>query len=174
MENNNNEINNENNNENKKKKNNFAIYISTFVVLALMFFTLYIVYDKSDENPQNNTTKKVESTDNVDNNKEDVEKKASKITVELVGKDNEKQVFEHETDAKFLRQALEEIDGLKIEGEESATGLYVKTINGVTADYNVDKSYWAFYVNDEYCQSGVDTQKVTDGDIFKIEYTKGN
>ena len=48
----------------------------------------------------------------------------------------------------------------------------VVEINGVTADYNVDQSYWAFYVNDEYCNYGVDSQPVADGDVFRIEYTK--
>lgn len=48
----------------------------------------------------------------------------------------------------------------------------VTVVNGVSADYNVDGSYWAFYVNDEYCQFGVDEQPVNDKDTFKIEYTK--
>lgn len=165
--------------EDNKKKNNkrIAIYVASFVCLALLCFGLFMIYNKANSNPNNSQNKQVEESkdvNNKDNEKKDEDNKAAKITVKIVGKDNKEEVFQHDTDAQFLRQALEEIEGIKIEGEESATGLYVKTINGVTADYNVDKSYWAFYVNEEYCQSGVDTQKVTDGDIFKIVYTKEN
>ena len=31
--------------------------------------------------------------------------------------------------------------------------------------------YWSFYVNDEYCNYGIDSQPVHDGDKFRIEYT---
>lgn len=47
-----------------------------------------------------------------------------------------------------------------VAGEDSDFGLYVKTIDGYTADYNVDGSYWAFYINDEYAQTGVDSTPV--------------
>ena len=67
---------------------------------------------------------------------------------------------------------MEEAKGLTFSGDESDYGLMVVEINGVTADYNVDQSYWAFYVNDEYCNYGVDSQPVADGDVFRIEYTK--
>lgn len=76
------------------------------------------------------------------------------------------------TDAEYLRQAMEEAKGLTFSGDESEYGLMVTEVNGVVADYNVDQSYWAFYVNDEYCNYGVDEQPVTDGDVFRIEYTK--
>ena len=58
-----------------------------------------------------------------------------------------------------------------IEGEESEYGLYVKTVNGITADYDADQSYWAFYVNGEYAETGVDTTELVDGStyMFKIE-----
>ena len=36
-----------------------------------------------------------------------------------------------------------------ISGEEGPYGLYVKTVNGITADYDVDQTYWAFYINGE-------------------------
>ena len=49
--------------------------------------------------------------------------------------------------------------------------LMISSINGEVADYNVDSSYWSFYVNDEYCNYGIDTQPVKDGDAFAIVYT---
>ncbi|MBE6761454.1 MAG: DUF4430 domain-containing protein [Ruminococcaceae bacterium] len=55
-----------------------------------------------------------------------------------------------------------------IEGEN---GLYTK-VNGITADYNVDNSYWSFYVNDAYANEGMDTTKIEKDTTYKLEYTK--
>ena len=58
-----------------------------------------------------------------------------------------------------------------IAGEKSAYGLYVKTVNGISADYDKDKTYWAFYVNGSYASSGVDTTPIKEGEVymFKVE-----
>lgn len=96
-------------------------------------------------------------------------------TVTIAVIDSESAVTEYtvHTDADYLRQAMEEAEGLTFSGDESAYGLMVTEVNGETADYNADGAYWAFYVNDEYCQYGVDTQSVADGDSFSIVYTLG-
>lgn len=92
---------------------------------------------------------------------------SKEITIEVVNKAQESTVYEVTTDAEYLRQAMEEAEGLTFEG---ADGM-VDTINGETADFNADGAYWSFYVNDEYCNYGIDTQPVLDGDVFKIIYT---
>ena len=93
------------------------------------------------------------------------------ITIEVVNKAAESTVYELSTDAEYLRQAMEEADGLTFEGTESEYGLMISTVNGEVADYSVDASYWSFYVNEEYCNYGIDSQPVMDGDAFKIVYT---
>ena len=93
------------------------------------------------------------------------------ITIEVVGKEKTSTVYELKTDAEYLRHAMEEAEGLTFEGDESEYGLMVNTVNGDTADYDADGAYWSFYVNGEYCNYGIDTQPVEDGDAFKIEYT---
>lgn len=89
------------------------------------------------------------------------------ITVEVVGKDGKSTVYNLNTDAEYLRGALEEIEDLTFEDSDG----YVNTINGETADYSVDASYWAIYVNGEYGNYGINDQPVTDGDAYKFEYT---
>lgn len=93
------------------------------------------------------------------------------ITIEVVNKEAVSTTYELKTDAEYLRQAMEETEGLEFTGSESEYGLMVETVNGELADYNVDGSYWAFYVNGEYCNYGIDTQPVEDGDAFSIVYT---
>lgn len=100
------------------------------------------------------------------------EKGSKTITISVVDSAKQTVTYTTKTDAEFLRQAMEETDGLTFSGDESEYGLMVKVVNGETADYNVDGSYWAFYINDEYCNYGIDSQPVADGDSFKIEYTK--
>lgn len=84
--------------------------------------------------------------------------------------DGEKEtVFLVKTDKNTVGEAL--LDAELISGEEGAYGLYVKTVNGVTADYDKDGKYWAFYINGEYAMSGVDSTNINEGDsyTFKIE-----
>ena len=69
-----------------------------------------------------------------------------------------------------LRDALEEHK--LIEGEDGTYGLYVKKVNGITADYDVNQCYWGFYKNDESMNTGVDSVKIADEDRYKIVYTK--
>ncbi len=93
------------------------------------------------------------------------------ITIQVVDDEQKSVTYEVKTDAEYLRQAMEEAEGLEFSGTEGEYGMMVITVNGVTADYNVNGAYWSFYVNDEYCNYGIDTQPVLDGDAFRIEYT---
>lgn len=97
---------------------------------------------------------------------------AKSITIEVVDNNADSIVYEVHTDAEYLRQAMEEAEGLEFSGTESEYGMMVETVNGVTADWNVDQSYWGFFVNGEYCNYGIDTQPVADGDAFRIVYSK--
>lgn len=87
----------------------------------------------------------------------------------VVDGDGSQTDFEIHTDAATVGDALSEL-GL-IEGEESEYGLYVKTVNGITADYDTDGKYWAFYVDGAYAQAGVDATEITDGAsyAFRVE-----
>ena len=93
------------------------------------------------------------------------------ITIEVVNKKQETSSYEVQTSAEYLRGAMEEAEGLTFAGTDSEFGLTVDTVNGETADYNTDGAYWAFYVNGEYCNYGVDSQPIADGDVFTIAYT---
>lgn len=91
------------------------------------------------------------------------------FTFTVTDKAGAEETFTIHTDKETVGDALLE-HGL-IAGEEGAYGLYVKTVNGITADYDTDGTYWAFYVNGEYAASGVDQTAVTAGATygFKVE-----
>ncbi len=77
--------------------------------------------------------------------------------------------FTIHTDKATVGEALLDVD--LIAGDESEYGLYVKTVNGVTVDYDTDGKYWAFYVDGEYASTGVDATEITEGSTyeFKVE-----
>lgn len=83
--------------------------------------------------------------------------------------DGKETAYEIHTDKTVVGDALLEL-GL-IAGEEGDYGLYVKTVDGITVDYDVDGKYWAFYINGEYAMSGVDTTEIEAGATyaFKVE-----
>ena len=92
-------------------------------------------------------------------------------TVEVEVKVEEQSVtFTIHTDADTLGAALLEHE--LIAGEDGQYGMYVKTVNGILADYDVNKSYWGFFQNGEYLMSGVDTTAIVGGEHFEIVYSK--
>ena len=88
------------------------------------------------------------------------------VTIEVTDDKGETEKYTVKTDALYLNEAMEDA-GITYEAEDT----YVNTVNGITADYDRDQSYWGFYVNDEYCNYGIFEQPVNDGDSFSIIYT---
>lgn len=78
--------------------------------------------------------------------------------------------FTVNTDEEMVGMALQEV-GL-IDGEQSEFGLYVKTVNGVLADYDVDQTFWAFLVDGEMAMVGVDQTAIEEGKVYTLEVTK--
>lgn len=85
----------------------------------------------------------------------------------VVDKDGSETPFEIHTDRETVGEALLELE--LIAGEEGRYGLFVKTVNGITVDYDRDGTYWAFYVNGEYAASGVDATVITEGDDYSLK-----
>ena len=60
-----------------------------------------------------------------------------------------------------------------IAGSESEYGLYVTSVCGIELIWSEENPhYWAFYINGEYAQTGVDTTEAEEDAlyIFKAEY----
>lgn len=80
--------------------------------------------------------------------------------------DGNKTSFTVNTDKILVGEALQEL-GL-IEGEEGPYGLYVKTVNGITYDYDIHGKYWAFYVDGSYASAGVDVTAINAGASYEF------
>ena len=92
---------------------------------------------------------------------------ATVFEFKVTGLDGQTRTFEIHTDEKTVGAALLKV-GI-IAGDNSQYGLYVKTVDGVTLDYEKDKKYWAFYVNGAYASSGVDSTDVKAGEVYEFK-----
>ena len=61
------------------------------------------------------------------------------------------------------------IDEGQSAGEPGPYGRYVKTVNGITLDYDTDGKYWAFYVDGEYGITGVDETDIVPGSTYMFK-----
>ena len=130
----------------KKNTRNLLIALCVLVVLALVFLA---IWNYARPQPQQGS---------------------KAITVDVVDDQGETKHYSLKTDEEYLHGALNQIDGLTLDGYDSDYGYYVTTVNGLRADYTEDGAYWSFYINGDYCTEGVDSQVVTDGDAFTIQY----
>lgn len=71
------------------------------------------------------------------------------------------------TNQKMVGEALSELELIK--GEQGAYGLYVKTVNGITLDYDKDGKYWAFYEDGAYAAKGVDKTEIVKGKTYSFK-----
>ena len=91
------------------------------------------------------------------------------ITVKVVA-DGQELTFTLRTDKENLEDAL--VEHKLIDGDPSAYGLYIKKVNGIVADYDVDQTYWNFTKNGELMMVGVDGAEIADGECYELTRTK--
>jgi hypothetical protein len=86
------------------------------------------------------------------------------IATDLDGKETHYMI---KTDKTTVGEAL--LEQKLIDGENGDYGLYVKTVNGITLDYDKDGKYWAFYENGNYATSGVDQTEIINGTVYSFK-----
>ena len=95
---------------------------------------------------------------------------ATKFTFTVTDPDGNETAFLVSTDKTVVGEALQELN--LIQGEEGPYGLYVKTVNGITVDYDTHGMYWAFYINGEMAPSGVDVTDITSCAVYSLRAQK--
>ena len=92
---------------------------------------------------------------------------ATVLTV-VVGAEDKEVTFTINTDKETVGAALVEVG---IVEDADGDGMFT-VVNGMTADYNVDQTYWAFYENDAYANQGMNDTAIADGVIYKLVRSK--
>ena len=95
---------------------------------------------------------------------------ATSFVTEVVDAEGNTVKFTVLTDEKTVGEALQKLG--VIEGEEGDYGLYIKVVNGITADYDADGAYWAFYVDGQYAMTGADMTDVVSGTVYTFRVEK--
>lgn len=96
---------------------------------------------------------------------------AKAISVTVVHKDGSQKDFHYHTDAEYLGDVL--LEEKLAEGEVSTYGLMISSVDGETADWSKDQSYWAIFIGEDYATTGADGIALTDGGIYSLVYTIG-
>ncbi len=138
----------------------FIIPLVALVVLAAVFFMIPNKEEGTADNLWDTALYKEAATFG-DGDKE--------VSVKVVAGENEV-LFTLFSDKDNLGDALVE-HGL-IDGEDGPYGLYVKSVNGIVADYDIDKTYWSLSKNGEYMTTGVSETPFEDGDSFELTRMK--
>lgn len=100
---------------------------------------------------------------------------AKSFTLLVVNDEGATTEYKGRTDAEYVGDALREMQtatDFTMAGSESEYGFFLEEVNGLKADFATDGAYWAFYVNDEYAQNGIDTQPLYDGNTIALKYEK--
>ena len=90
------------------------------------------------------------------------------FTVIVTHADEKEEIFLYEAEGGMLGAFLEK-EGLII---GSGDGMF-HTVDGEKADWNENKSYWAFYVDNNYAVKGIYDTPIENGKNYKLEYTIG-
>lgn len=143
------------------KNNEKKIIIISAIILAVLIALFGAVYCFSDKGSLAGA-----------NSSHSDSRELKSYSVEVVDKDKQVREYSGQTSGRYLIDVMDELSeqgDFSYAGEDSVYGVFVTEINGVKTE-DITKAYWAFYVNDTYCQHGVSTQPVSDGDKFRIQY----
>ena len=148
-------------------KNNKKLVSWLLCMMLIVAMALTTVGCGTDE--QNGGQPAAENASSADSNVTVLGEGKTEFGFTVVDKVGNATEFEIHTDKATVGEALLELN--LIAGDEGEYGLYVKQVNGITADYDEDQTYWAFYVNDAYATAGVDATAVEAGAkyAFKVE-----
>ena len=134
----------------KKNNKSIIVVVAAFVLLIAFMIISYVIFSE----------KGVEG--------------AKTITVDIVTNDGTTQSYTINTDKEYLREAIDADGQIKLEGDDSEFGLFMKTVNGVTvSDDPTAQEWWCITKNGETHMTGIDTTVIADGEKYEITFKVG-
>lgn len=137
-----------------------------FTVIALVLALTFVFCSCGENNDS-----QADTTTDVSVALTDLGSGKSRFVFEVVDGEGNVTSFNVHTDETVVGEALQEY-GL-ISGEEGAYGIYIKEVNGIIADYEIDGTYWAFYVDGEMSMKGADQVEIVEGATYSFRVEKG-
>ncbi|MEE1279448.1 MAG: DUF4430 domain-containing protein [Oscillospiraceae bacterium] len=94
---------------------------------------------------------------------------AKTVIVEVIAGDKSV-TFTLKTDKENLADAM--LEHSLVEGTQDQYGLYIKKVNGILADYEINKSFWSVSKNGEMLMTGASAVTISDGEKYEFTYAK--
>jgi len=143
--------------------------VLSFILCTVLIAAIALVsIGCNDDGGESSTPTKTESGANSDKvTVTEVGEGETKFNFNVVDVDGNMSEFLVKTDKKTVGAALIEL--ALIAGDEGPYGLYVKTVNGITLDYDKDGKYWAFYIDGKMAPSGVDSTDIVEGATYEFK-----
>ena len=91
------------------------------------------------------------------------------VTIVIVYEDGTEKKLEYATTCDSLADLLLEKELVTGYSSEEY-GFTIESVDGVTADWNVDGAYWALYEGEEYATTSAAGIVLTDGGVYKLVY----
>lgn len=139
-----------------------SVMLCVVLIAAVALFTSGCTDEKNQESPKETTAFSGEIQELGEGEKS--------FAFTVTDADGKETCFMIKTDKTIVGEALQELS--LIDGEEGPYGLYVKTVNGSTYDYDADGKYWAFHVNGEYAPTGVDVTEIDESAVYSFRVEK--
>lgn len=139
-----------------------SLILCIVLIAAMALFTIGCNDNKVEETSEPQTSSETEQVEVKELGEGDTEFYFNAVDV-----DGNVSKFKVSTDKTTVGEAL--LDVALIAGEEGPYGLYVKTVNGITLDYDTDGKYWAFYVDGKMASAGVDLTDITAGSTYEFK-----
>lgn len=149
-------------------KKSLSLVLCIVLIAAMALFTTGCSDTQNDTNSENETV--ASQVSSVSDDITVMGEGEKQFYFNVVDIDSNETKFDIRTNKETVGDALLELE--LIAGDDGDYGLYVKTVNGITADYDTNKTYWAFYVDGEYASAGVDTTEITDGMTYSFKVEK--
>lgn len=147
-------------------KQNFKRLLSALLVCALITAMALCTVSCN-----NNTTDPTEPTPATTGQTGATEEKGETFTLEVTFPDGTTARETYAIEAGVDLGTILEDKGV-IAGDKSEYGLYVKTVMGKTVDYDIDKMYWALYVNGEKAMTGISSIMPEAGAVYALKAQK--
>ncbi len=149
-------------------KNNRKRFVILLLVLCIAVLAAAIVIGRINSGKNDSVITGTESTS--------LGEGKTTFALSVVDGEQQEHLFEIHTDETMLGAALQQLSLL--EGDEGPYGLYVTAVNGITARYEEDGSWWCLYIREagteDYtmAMTGVDTTELTEGCAYRLKVEK--
>ncbi len=150
-------------------KKMFTVLVS-FVLIAVIALTMSACTGNTDDSNTTTASPVTEAQQSESVEKVSLGEGETQFPFNVTHKDGSVKEILINTNKETVGDALVELN--VIAGEDSEYGLYVKTVDGETLDYDADQMYWAFYVDGAYAQTGVDQTNITAGATYEFKAEK--